>query len=52
MGYLWKMEEKVECFKELEEEDEENMEEVNKKLFIRFVKILMNDEVFMMDEEI
>jgi ubiquitin conjugation factor E4 A len=50
MGYLWQMEEQVECFQALAAEAEANMEAVTPPLFLRFVNLLMNDAVFLLDD--
>lgn len=50
MDYLWTMEEHRNCFKELAKEAESNMEAVNPPLFLRFLNLLINDSVFLLDE--
>lgn len=50
MDYLWTIEEHRNCFKELAKEAEANMEAVNPPLFLRFLNLLINDSVFLLDE--
>lgn len=50
MNYLWEIEEHAECFQNLAAEAEANMEAVTPPLFLRFVNLLMNDAVFLLDE--
>ncbi|XP_012254969.2 ubiquitin conjugation factor E4 A [Athalia rosae] len=50
MDYLWKIAEHRNNFKVLAEDAEDNMEAVQPPLFLRFVNLLMNDAVFLLDE--
>ncbi|XP_046680072.1 ubiquitin conjugation factor E4 A isoform X3 [Homalodisca vitripennis] len=50
MEYLWNLEEQKQCFKNLAADAEANMEAVNPPLFLRFLNLLMNDAVFLLDE--
>ncbi|XP_015110282.1 ubiquitin conjugation factor E4 A [Diachasma alloeum] len=50
MDYLWKIEEHRRNFKRLAIEAEDNMETVQPPLFLRFINLLMNDAVFLLDE--
>uniref|UniRef100_A0A1B6C5Z5 Ubiquitin conjugation factor E4 A n=1 Tax=Clastoptera arizonana TaxID=38151 RepID=A0A1B6C5Z5_9HEMI len=50
MRYLWSLEEHKSSFKRLAKQAEENMEAVNPPIFLRFINLLMNDAVFLLDE--
>lgn len=50
MAYLWKIEEHRERFKDLAKEVEVNMDAAEPPLFLRFINLLMNDAVFLLDE--
>ncbi|XP_050536909.1 ubiquitin conjugation factor E4 A isoform X2 [Daktulosphaira vitifoliae] len=50
MDYLWKLDEHREVFKELATSAESNMEATTPPLFLRFINLLMNDAVFLLDE--
>ncbi|KAJ9594013.1 hypothetical protein L9F63_014573, partial [Diploptera punctata] len=50
MDYLWQIEEHQVCFQDLAAEAEANMEAVTPPLFLRFINLLMNDAVFLLDE--
>ncbi|XP_046484062.1 ubiquitin conjugation factor E4 A [Neodiprion pinetum] len=50
MDYLWKIQEHRNNFKQLAKEAEQNMEAVQPPLFLRFMNLLMNDAVFLLDE--
>lgn len=50
MDYLWKLEEHREVFKSLAKDAEKNMEAASPPLFLRFINLLMNDAVFLLDE--
>ncbi|KAL3285242.1 hypothetical protein HHI36_019352 [Cryptolaemus montrouzieri] len=52
MEYLWDREEYQHFFRELAEEAEENMEAVSPPIFLRFINLLMNDAVFLLDESL
>ncbi|XP_050589401.1 ubiquitin conjugation factor E4 A [Bombus affinis] len=50
MEYLWKLPEHRNNFISLAEEAEANMETAQPPLFLRFINLLMNDAVFLLDE--
>ncbi|XP_049779135.1 ubiquitin conjugation factor E4 A isoform X2 [Schistocerca cancellata] len=50
MDYLWQIEEHKDCFRQLAAEAESNMEAVSPPIFLRFINLLMNDAVFLLDE--
>ncbi|XP_014246421.1 ubiquitin conjugation factor E4 A [Cimex lectularius] len=50
MDYLWGIEGHRAIFRELADEAERNMEEVIPPLFLRFLNLLMNDAIFLLDE--
>ncbi|KAL6256533.1 hypothetical protein P5V15_012646 [Pogonomyrmex californicus] len=50
MEYLWKLDEHRNIFIALAQEAENNMEAVQPPLFLRFINLLMNDAVFLLDE--
>lgn len=50
MEYLWKLPEHRNNFITLAEEAEANMEAAQPPLFLRFINLLMNDAVFLLDE--
>ncbi|XP_014284725.1 ubiquitin conjugation factor E4 A [Halyomorpha halys] len=50
MDYLWNIEEHRDVFKQLARDAEINMEEVTPPLFLRFLNLLMNDAIFLLDE--
>ncbi|KAK9296316.1 hypothetical protein QLX08_009645 [Tetragonisca angustula] len=50
MEYLWKLSEHRNNFISLAEEAEANMEAAQPPLFLRFINLLMNDAVFLLDE--
>ncbi|XP_015436791.1 PREDICTED: ubiquitin conjugation factor E4 A [Dufourea novaeangliae] len=50
MEYLWKLQEHRNNFIILAEEAEANMEAAQPPLFLRFINLLMNDAVFLLDE--
>ncbi|EFN65888.1 Ubiquitin conjugation factor E4 A [Camponotus floridanus] len=50
MDYLWKLDEHRNIFIILAKEAENNMESVQPPLFLRFINLLMNDAVFLLDE--
>lgn len=52
MKYLWEIEEQRECFKELSEKAAEEMEAVNPPIFLRFINLLINDAIFLLDESL
>ncbi|XP_050319386.1 ubiquitin conjugation factor E4 A [Bactrocera neohumeralis] len=52
MEYLWTKEDQVQCFKDLAREAEENMEAIEPPLFLRFINLLINDAIFLLDESL
>lgn len=50
MDYLWKLPEHRNIFITLAKDAENNMEAVQPPLFLRFINLLMNDAVFLLDE--
>ncbi|XP_075977885.1 ubiquitination factor E4A [Anticarsia gemmatalis] len=50
MDFLWEMEEHRDAFTRLAKEAESNMEAVHPPIFLRFVNLLMNDAIFLLDE--
>ncbi|XP_078043228.1 ubiquitination factor E4A [Augochlora pura] len=50
MEHLWKLPEHRKIFTALAEEAEANMEAAQPPLFLRFINLLMNDAVFLLDE--
>lgn len=52
MEYLWKIPEQRECFKRLSLEAETNMDSVEAPIFLRFVNVLINDSIFLLDESL
>ncbi|CAB0035642.1 unnamed protein product [Trichogramma brassicae] len=50
MSYLWKLPEHRVSFRELALEAENNMESVQPPLFLRFINLLVNDAVFLLDD--
>ncbi|XP_030377001.1 ubiquitin conjugation factor E4 A [Scaptodrosophila lebanonensis] len=52
MEFLWTKEEHVECFRQLAQEAEANMEAIEPPLFLRFINLLINDAIFLLDESL
>ncbi|XP_054743888.1 ubiquitin conjugation factor E4 A [Anastrepha obliqua] len=52
MEYLWTKEEHIQCFKTLALEAEQNMEAIEPPLFLRFINLLINDAIFLLDESL
>lgn len=52
MEYLWNISEQRECFKALALEAEQNMEAVDPPIFLRFINLLINDAIFLLDESL
>uniref|UniRef100_A0A146L1T6 Ubiquitin conjugation factor E4 A n=1 Tax=Lygus hesperus TaxID=30085 RepID=A0A146L1T6_LYGHE len=50
MDYLWSLPYHRGVFKQLAAEAEANMDEVTPPLFLRFLNLLMNDAIFLLDE--
>lgn len=52
MEYLWNIGEQQECFKRLAIEAVANMEAVDPPIFLRFINLLINDAIFLLDESL
>lgn len=52
MEYLWKIAEQRECFKRLAEEALIHVENVEAPIFLRFINVLINDSIFLLDESL
>ncbi|XP_073824632.1 ubiquitination factor E4A [Musca autumnalis] len=52
MEYLWDKEEYVQNFRDLAAEAEYNMEAIEPPLFLRFINLLINDAIFLLDESL
>ncbi|XP_037026552.1 ubiquitin conjugation factor E4 A isoform X1 [Bradysia coprophila] len=52
MEYLWSMDEQKECFKALALEAEQNMDAVDPPIFLRFINLLINDAIYLLDESL
>lgn len=52
MKYLWKMEEHKECFRQLSQQAIEHIDAVQQPLFLRFINLLINDAIFLLDESL
>lgn len=52
MEYLWEIEEQRECFRRLAQHALDHMEDVNPPLFLRFINLLINDAIFLLDESL
>lgn len=52
MEYLWQIDEQRECFKKLASLALEQMEAVNPPLFLRFINLLVNDAIYLLDESL
>lgn len=50
MEYLWNHDEQKESFKRLAREAEANMEAVDPPIFLRFINLLINDAIYLLDE--
>ncbi|CAG4971899.1 unnamed protein product [Colias eurytheme] len=50
MEFLWGMQEHRDAFTHLANEAQANMEAVHPPIFLRFVNLLMNDAIFLLDE--
>uniref|UniRef100_T1JL90 Ubiquitin conjugation factor E4 A n=1 Tax=Strigamia maritima TaxID=126957 RepID=T1JL90_STRMM len=50
MDYIWKIEIHRQSFKKLAEEAEQSMESTQAPLFLRFINLLINDAIFLLDE--
>ncbi|EDW77401.1 uncharacterized protein Dwil_GK18107 [Drosophila willistoni] len=52
MEFLWTKEEHVKSFRHLAKEAEENIEATEPPLFLRFINLLINDAIFLLDESL
>lgn len=52
MEYLWNIDEQKKCFKRLAAAAEKNMEAVDPPIFLRFINLLINDAIFLLDESL
>ncbi|XP_055638836.1 ubiquitin conjugation factor E4 A [Toxorhynchites rutilus septentrionalis] len=52
MDYLWKIDEQKQCFRELEREAIVNIEAEDPPIFLRFINLLINDAIFLLDESL
>ncbi|XP_052837620.1 ubiquitin conjugation factor E4 A [Drosophila gunungcola] len=52
MEFLWTKPEHVQCFRELAIEAEQNMEAIEPPIFLRFINLLINDAIFLLDESL
>lgn len=52
MEYLWNTAEQQECFKKLARDAEQNMEAVDPPIFLRFINLLINDAIYLLDESL
>lgn len=52
MKYLWNNDEQKDAFKRLAREAEANMEAVDPPIFLRFINLLINDAIYLLDESL
>lgn len=52
MEYLWKIPEQRERFKKLSMEAEIHIDDVEAPIFLRFINVLINDSIFLLDESL
>lgn len=52
MEYLWEIDEQRQCFRHLAQHALDHMENVNPPLFLRFINLLINDAIFLLDESL
>ena len=52
MDYLWNLDEQKKCFKDLEREAIINIEAEDPPIFLRFINLLINDAIFLLDESL
>jgi ubiquitin conjugation factor E4 A len=52
MQYLWKIPEQRQCFKKLSLEAQQQMDNVEVPVFLRFINVLINDSIFLLDESL
>lgn len=52
MDYLWHIPEQRECFNRLSKSAEVTIDDVEAPIFLRFVNVLINDSIFLLDESL
>ncbi|KAH8325930.1 hypothetical protein KR067_010222 [Drosophila pandora] len=52
MEFLWTKKEHVQCFRDLAVEAEQNIEAIEPPIFLRFINLLINDAIFVLDESL
>lgn len=52
MEYLWEIEEQRQSFRDLAQHALGHMEAVNPPLFLRFINLLINDAIYLLDESL
>ncbi|KAF5280710.1 hypothetical protein FQR65_LT15000 [Abscondita terminalis] len=52
MDYLWEIPDYQQCFLKLAQDAEDNMEVVPPPIFLRFINLLINDAIFLLDESL
>lgn len=52
MEHIWEIEEQRKRFRDLAEHALQHMEDVNPPLFLRFVNLLINDAIYLLDESL
>lgn len=52
MDYLWTLPEQQSCFEQLAARAEREMEHTDPPIFLRFVNLLINDAIFLLDESL
>ncbi|XP_017041379.1 ubiquitin conjugation factor E4 A [Drosophila ficusphila] len=52
MEFLWTKPEHVQCFRDLAIEAEQNMDAIEPPIFLRFINLLINDAIFLLDESL
>lgn len=52
MEYLWKIQEQKDCFKNLAKDAEEHIEDIEVPIFLRFINLLINDAIYLLDESL
>ncbi|KAH8409884.1 hypothetical protein KR009_000296 [Drosophila setifemur] len=52
MEFLWTKPDHVQCFRDLAIDAEQNMEGIEPPIFLRFINLLINDAIFLLDESL
>lgn len=52
MQYLWTIDEQRVCFKKLSKDAEKQIDDVEVPIFLRFINVLINDSIFLLDESL